>query len=44
MTIQAISPATSEVLKTYEEMAPATVKDNRQQDARSLSRLAAHYL
>jgi len=27
MTIQAINPATSEVLKTYEEMAPATVKD-----------------
>ena len=24
MTIQAINPATSEVLKTYEEMAPAT--------------------
>src|ERR1700674_5098172 len=27
MPIQAINPATSEVLKTYEEMAPATVKD-----------------
>jgi len=27
MTIQAINPATSEVLKTYEEMAPAIVKD-----------------
>jgi succinate-semialdehyde dehydrogenase/glutarate-semialdehyde dehydrogenase len=27
MTIQAINPATSEVLKTYEEIAPATVKD-----------------
>jgi succinate-semialdehyde dehydrogenase/glutarate-semialdehyde dehydrogenase len=27
MTIQAINPATSEVVKTYEEMAPATVKD-----------------
>ena len=26
MTIQAINPATSEVLKTYEEMAPETVK------------------
>ena len=26
MTIQAINPATREVLKTYEEMAPATVK------------------
>jgi hypothetical protein len=27
MTIQAINPATSEVLKTYEEMAPVTVRD-----------------
>jgi len=27
MTIQAINPTTSEVLKTYEEMAPASVKD-----------------
>jgi succinate-semialdehyde dehydrogenase/glutarate-semialdehyde dehydrogenase len=27
MTIQAINPATSEVLKTYKEIAPATVKD-----------------
>ena len=27
MTIQAINPATNKVLKTYEEMAPASVKD-----------------
>ena len=44
MTIQAINPATSEVLKTYEEMAPETVKAIVSKTHESLSRLAAHYL
>ena len=44
MMIQAINPATSEVLKNYEEMAPTTVKDIVSKTHAGLSRLAAHYL
>ena len=42
MAIQAINPATNEMLKTYDEMTPATVKDIV--STRSVSRLAGHYL